>query len=652
MLCLEPLEDRRLLSASAAFPAGYTVHPDFIAYPALHAASSVNPDGGSTSPSGLTPYQIRGAYGLGQYTWNSGTNTGALTGGITFGSSSVPGTGTGETIAIVDPYNDPNALSDLNAFSSYYNLPGFNGANEPTFTQMGETVGASLPSNASPGPSGWAIEESIDIEWAHVMAPLANILLVEANSGNNSDLFTAAQTAASATGVVVVSMSWSEPEFSGEQNDDADFITPSNHSGVTFLAAAGDYGAYGSGQTTSTTVTAVYPAASPNVVAVGGTTLGVDGNNNWSSETVWGSGTSSGSSLGSGGGISAYETQPSYQTATVGPSYGTYYRTYPDVSADGNPYTGVPIYDSYDLTSQTPWATYGGTSVATPLWAGMIAVADQGRSVAGESSLDGRSQTLPMLYNLPATDFYDITSSGNQPESQNSTGPVPYTYNTPSGTNPTTFTTPGFIAETGYDLTSGIGSPKASLVIPGLISASELAFAQGPSGGSAGAAISPSITVDVENPFGGVATSDNSYVTLAIGTNPSGGRLLGVATVQAVNGVATFNGLSIDTAGTGYTLVATDGVLTSANSAAFNTSSNPAQPAVVTPASASPNLVTTTTTSLSVQASDPNSQTLTYTWSAVSVPSGAATPTFSPNGTAAATTTTATFSAPAPTRSR
>lgn len=629
------------MSATPILPAGLTFTPSFVAYSPTGDHVAVNPDaGGSASPTGLTPSQLRGAYGLGTYTWNSNTNSGTLSGGISFGGT--PGLGAGETIAIIDAYDDPHALSDLDAFSAYYNLPGFNGPNEPTFQKLNENGGTSLPATAS-SASGWGIEESLDIEWAHAVAPLANIILFEADSAY--DLLTAVQTAASTPGVVAVSMSWTSLESPTEQSADADFVTPPGHPGVTFLAAAGDNGAYAS--LDITTITAQYPAASPNVVAVGGTTLGVDANNCWSNETVWGSGTASWSSGGGGGGgISAYEPQPSYQTATVGASFGASYRAYPDVSADGNPNTGVPIYDSFDFGSSTPWARYGGTSLATPLWAALIAIADQGRALAGDSSLDGASQTLPMLYSLPASDFHDITSGGSMSANQDSTGPSPYTYDTPAGTNPSTFTVAdGFTAEPGYDLTSGIGSPVANLLVPALVTANQLVFAQQPANGLAGAAFASAITVDVENSSGAIDTGDDGCVTLAIGTNPSGGNLIGTRTVQAVNGVATFSGLSIDTAGSGYTLVASLGALPAATSATFKIAANAAQPIITSVAAAAPAPVTGKTVLLTVQASDPNGQTLTYTWSAVSLPSGAAAPTFSVNGAASASTTTAMFSA-------
>ncbi len=424
---------------------------------------------GSSTPAGLTPNQIRGAYGLGSYT------AGTLSNGISFGGG-IQGDGSGQTIAVVNAYDYPTALNDLNAFSTYYGLPNFNGTGDPTFeqlTQTGQPV-SEVSGNANyvatdpagPSSSDWEGEEATDIEWAHAMAPMANIVLFEAASAtgtNASNLYTAVQTAAATPGVVVVSMSWSLPEstYTASQvstYDSTVFTSPSGHvggsaalggaglpGGVTFLAASGDYGPYGSSG--STTITPEYPATSPNVVAVGGTTLTVSGsspNYTYGNETAWGSGTSTGTKGGGGGGISALEPQPSYQSGVVN-SFSTTYRTYPDVSADANPTSGVPIYDSYDDGTSTPWSNNnGGTSIATPMWAGIIALADQGRALAGLGSLNGRTQTLPELYKLPAADFHDIASG--------STGPSP-TYS----------------AAKGYDLATGIGSPVGNLLVPGLI---------------------------------------------------------------------------------------------------------------------------------------------------------------------------------------
>ena len=620
-----------------ALPAGVRAQPTF----EIHLLGTLHAAGASAPSGGLTPSQIRGAYGLDNITFQG-----------------VQGDGAGQTIAIVDAYDDPNALNDLNAFSTQFSLPQFNTSGGPTFQKLNENGGSSLPPTDPNGPYSstnkgtWEIEESLDIEWAHVAAPMANIILFEAADAD-SGLMTAVRTAAATPGVVVVAMSWSENETAGE--NDSLFTTPSGHlggaatmggaelpGGITFLASAGDYGAYTSG---SATITPQYPACSPNVVAVGGTSLYPAGNG-YGSETAWGNGTSSWNTIangggGGGGGISSYEPQPSYQIGVVNAqntSISTTNRTYPDVSADANPYTGVPIYDSYDYGDSTPWVsgTLGGTSLACPLWAGMIAVADQGRAIAGLGSLDGPSQTLPDLYKLPAADFHDILYDSATNSTAGNTLP-----------GPTTGPSPLYSPGPGYDLATGLGSPAGNLLIPQLVTgpASMLAITQGPTSGLAGASLTPTITVDVDDASGNLVVTDDSSVTLSIGNNPSGGTLLGTRTAAAVNGVATFSGLSIETAGNGYTLIASDGGLATATSAAFNIAVNPAQPTVATPASATPNPVSGTTSSLSVLGADPTGEAnLTYSWSALSLPSGASAPAFSPNQTNAAKNTTATFS--------
>ncbi len=411
LLC-EALEPRTLLSVSLPLSFGSTPAPAISS--AVPQTLPISTTYGSATPAGLTPNQIRGAYGLGSYT------AGVLSNGISFGGG-IQGDGSGQTIAVVDAYDYPTALNDLNSFSTYYGLPNFNGTGDPTFeqlTQTGQPV-SEVSGNANyvptdpagPSSSDWEGEEATDIEWAHAMAPMANIILFEAASATGTDasnLYTAVQTAATTPGVVAVSMSWSLPEstYTASQASTYDstvFTSPSGHvggsatlggaglpGGVTFLAAAGDYGPYGSSG--STTITPEYPATSPNVVSVGGTTLTVSGsspNYTYGGETAWGSGTSTGIRGGGGGGISALEPQPSYQSGVVN-SFSTTYRTYPDVSADANPTSGVAIYDSYDDGTSTPWSNNnGGTSIATPMWAGIIALTDQGRALAGLGSLNG-----------------------------------------------------------------------------------------------------------------------------------------------------------------------------------------------------------------------------------------------------------------------
>ncbi|HEY2882227.1 MAG TPA: S53 family peptidase, partial [Pirellulales bacterium] len=370
---IESLEARALLAADTGI--------NYLSYQALSGAvAGMSPqyevassDGltplASTSPVGLTPSKIRAAYGFDQ---------------ITFGNG-VAGDGSGQTIAIVDAFHDPNIQSDLHNFDLAFGI-----ADPPSFRQVAQDGSTNYPGVDSTG--GWETEIALDVEWAHALAPGANILLVEASSSSDSNLIqTAVNYARSQPGVVAVSMSFSGSEFSSEGSSfDSFFTTPSGHNGVTFLAATGDDGAPSG-----------YPAYSPNVVAVGGTMLSVGSNGAYGSETGW---------SGSGGGLSSFEGQPSYQNGIVTQSSTS--RGNPDVAFDADPNSGVAVYDSYNNPS-APWIQVGGTSFSTPSWAALIAVTDQGRSAAGLGTLDGRTQTLPMLYQLPATDFHDITSGNN-----------------------------------------------------------------------------------------------------------------------------------------------------------------------------------------------------------------------------------------------
>ena len=351
----------------------------------------------TSGPQGFTPAEIRAAYGMNQ---------------VTFGS--VTGDGSGQTIAIIDAYNDPTIQADFKAFSAAFNLP------TTGLTVVGQTGTSALPGvdPAGKGNSNFEGEEALDVEWAHAMAPKAKILLVEANDASPSNLFAAVNMARNRAGISVISMSFGGNETSDESSFDSDFTTPSGHTGVTFVASTGDDGRPGG-----------YPAYSPNVVATGGTSLAINSVGAYQSESGW---------SGSGGGISRFEPQPSYQSGVV--TQSSTKRTIPDVAFDADPSTGVAVYDSYNNGTATPWEVLGGTSVAAPTWAGIFAVADQGRVAAGKGTLDSRTQTLPMLYTAPAADFHDITTGNN-----------------------------GFAAKAGYDLVTGRGSPQANLLIPFLV---------------------------------------------------------------------------------------------------------------------------------------------------------------------------------------
>ncbi len=218
-------------------------------------------------------------------------------------------------------------------------------------------------------------------------------------------------------------MSWGSSEFSGESSNDSYFTTPSGHVGVTFFGSSGDSGS-----------PAIWPALSTHVVAVGGTTLSYGSSGSYVSESGW---------SGSGGSRSSYLSAPSYQSGLVIHNGSTTIsangkRTGPDVSYDADPNSGFAVYGTYGWGG---WAEVGGTSDAAPQWAALMAIADQGRALAGESSLDGYTQTLPALYKLPSTDFHDVTSGSNG----------------------------AYTAGAGYDLVTGRGSPIANLVVGGLV---------------------------------------------------------------------------------------------------------------------------------------------------------------------------------------
>lgn len=314
-----------------------------------------------------------------------------------YGFALSPDTGAGQTIAIVDAYNDPNIQSDLATFSSQYNLPQ---ANLTVLNQNGQTT--NLPQS---DPS-WSLEIALDVEWVHALAPAAKIVLVEANSASVGDLMKAVQTAEGKANVV--SMSWGGSEFQGEQQYDSSayFGKP----GVTFVAAAGDTGgAYG----------AQWPASSPNVVSVGGTRLNLSNSGGgYGSETAWDGSFSwfSGAS-GSGGGVSVLEAMPNYQTAALGTQYASG-RVTPDVASNADPNTGLAVYSSVAGAGATGWTIVGGTSAGAPVWSAILANADQARAANHLGSLSS-AQTLKFLYGLYgsstayAANFHDISTGAN-----------------------------------------------------------------------------------------------------------------------------------------------------------------------------------------------------------------------------------------------
>lgn len=411
VVLIEPVEGRVLMSASGLAAshliARSAAHIHIKPQLTVQAASNSTRYGGY----GLTPAIIRTAYEF----------------------STTGNEGAGQTIAIVDAYDDPNIAKDLANFDQNFGIAGTNANNPSTdsqsvlrfLTKVNETGGTTLPA----GNASWAQEISLDVEWAHAVAPAANILLVEASSNSNTDLLKAAQFAA--TRASVVSMSWGGAEFSGENGYDSTFAVP----GVSFIASTGDTGGIKE-----------WPAESPNVLAVGGTTLS-NSNGVYVSESAW---------SGSGGGTSGFEAKPAYQSNLTFAN-----RSGPDVAFDANPNSGFAVYDSYRYQSQAGWLVIGGTSAGTPQWAGLIATADQQRaayvdaggvsapkaplnSIADPSNPNYAQSVQAALYGLfnsgvaySGSYFHDVTAGT-------------------AGSN---------TAAAGYDQVTGIGSPFAQNLI-------------------------------------------------------------------------------------------------------------------------------------------------------------------------------------------
>ena len=273
-----------------------------------------------------------------------------------------------QTIAIVDAYDDPNIEADLAAYSSFYGLPSCTTANG-CFRKVNQTGGTSYPA----ANANWSLEIALDVETAHQICQNCKILLVEATTASLANLGTA-ENEAVALGANVISNSWGASEYSTETTDESRYF---NHPGLVITASTGDNG-YG----------VEFPAASRYVTAVGGTTLNVNGDNTWRSETAW---------SGAGSGCSRYEPKPAWQIDS-----GCARRTLADVSADADPNTGAAVYDSVPYQLQSGWFQVGGTSLAAPLIGAAYALSGNAASVNYGSAPYAHAGSL-----------HDITSGSN-----------------------------------------------------------------------------------------------------------------------------------------------------------------------------------------------------------------------------------------------
>lgn len=360
----------------------------------------------TTGPAGYSPRQVRHAYGF----------------------DKLDNDGAGQIIGIVSAFDYPNAAADLKTFIKSFRLKMMNGlpGRAPCTVAAGPHPCFQVVFAQGTQPAfneGWALESAIDIQWAHAIAQGADILLVETADNTFGNLFQGVDVAV-ILGASVVSMSWGAPEIPPESVFDHHFFDPA---GVTFVAGSGDSGNPG-----------LYPAASPFVFAVGGTSLPLNRRGNRTAkETAW---------SGSGGGISASEPEPGYQsTFPIPDTMGQ--RAYPDVAYNADPATGVSVFDSHGFAGATGWFRMGGTSISAPQWAGLIALANELRRRAGNLSSDN-------LVNSPLYDaamgrryrrnYRDVTSGGN-----GACGAV-------------------CTAAEGYDFVTGLGSPKADRLVKAL----------------------------------------------------------------------------------------------------------------------------------------------------------------------------------------
>lgn len=394
---------------------------------------------------GYTPQEIRGAYNVAalpsSYTGLTAAQAAAL--------------GAGQTVYVLDAYAYSNVASDLAYFSSYFGLPACTAStiaagtsmplpSAPTsgcnFSTVSIDLNGAITNTVPSYDTDWSEETALDVQWVHATAPLARIILIQTPDASGQS-FLNAVALAKAMGPGVVSMSFTSPEGSWETAYDASFTG----NGMTYAAAAGDAG------------DAVnWPAVSPYVVAVGGTSLNVSSTpvTNGSgdivgyeyqrvSETVW---------SGTGGGVSAYEPIPSYQDDTAVPgepssSCASDFRAMNDVAFNADPNTGQYIYVT-PPGGTGAWGVYGGTSLATPQWAGLFAVVNAQRLLAGKALLgDPHVAIYDNIGDVSASyaaDFFDITIGDDGSCSDCSAG-------------------------VGYDLPTGFGTPDVTSLLNQLV---------------------------------------------------------------------------------------------------------------------------------------------------------------------------------------
>ena len=325
------------------------------------SAKTVEPNA-IPSGNGYGPAQFQAAYGL---------------------TAASAADGAGQTVAVVDAYNDPTAASDLAAYRSAAGLPALTSGQFTVYNQNGAT--SPLPATP-PTSDDWTLEESLDVDMVSAICPLCKIDLVEATNDSGNGLYVAENTAATTLGAKYISNSWGGSETSTDLTYDSEYF---GHSGVVYTASAGD-NSYNAG--------VIYPATSPNVVGVGGTSLSTSSNARGWTEKVW----YTNSNEGTGSGCSSNEPRPSWQTAVASLAAACSHRVDNDVAADADPATGAAVYDTSN--GNGGWNEVGGTSQSSPMIAAVFAL-------AGNNG-NGGNNAADSIYTHTGN-LYDVTTGSN-----------------------------------------------------------------------------------------------------------------------------------------------------------------------------------------------------------------------------------------------
>jgi Putative Ig domain len=484
-----------------------TIHCLVIKNTAAHPTAQTVRPGAIPAGNGYGPTQFQAAYGL---------------------AAASAADGSGTTVALVDAYDDPSAASDLAAYRSAAGLPALTAGQFTKYNQTGQT--SPLPAQA-PVNDDWTLEESLDIDMVSAICPRCKIDLVEAANDTGNGLFIAEQTAATTLGARYISNSWGGSEVSSDPSYDSQYF---GVPGVVYTASAGD-SAYSGG--------VIYPATSPHVVSVGGTSLNTAANSRGWTESVW----DTSSAEGTGSGCSGYEPQPAWQTSIsiIPPACSK--RVDNDVAADADPNTGAAVYDTSN--GNGGWTEVGGTSESSPMIAAVFALAGNNGN-GGNKAADSIYTHTGTLYEVTASSDGTCTPPAAKSVLCTATGAA-NTYNGPTGWGTpdglTAFqsnsTSPGnTVTVTNPGNQTGTAGTAASLQIKATDSASGQTLTYSATGLPAGLSInaatglisgtpstagSSSVTVTAKDTTGASGSASFTWTVSSTGTGCAARQLLG-----------------------------------------------------------------------------------------------------------------------------